>query len=120
MPGHIGTDIVANSRRYLRGSGSDDMSSSEVEETRRQLQRRGLDDSTMSDDDVRGIIKMMEEGFRDTAPLDAAAAARVILDGVLAGRWRILVGDDAHRLDEQVRADPEAAYDHNGVGIMPL
>ena len=28
-----------------------------------------------------------------------------------AGRWRILVGDDAHRLDERVREKPEAAYD---------
>jgi hypothetical protein len=25
-------------------------------------------------------------------------------------RWRILVGDDAHRMDQLVRADPEAAY----------
>jgi hypothetical protein len=63
---------------------------------------------------------MIEEGFRDGAPLDAAAAATIILDGVLAGKWRILVGDDAHRLDQQVRADPEAAYDHAGVGINPL
>ena len=28
-----------------------------------------------------------------------------------AGRWRILVGADAHRLDERVRANPEAAYE---------
>ena len=27
------------------------------------------------------------------------------------GRWRILVGDDAHRLDERVRESPERAYD---------
>jgi hypothetical protein len=30
---------------------------------------------------------------------------------VKAGRWRILVGDDAHRLDERVRRAPEQAYD---------
>jgi hypothetical protein len=35
----------------------------------------------------------------------------VILDGVRAGRWRILVGADAYRLDERVRATPENAYD---------
>jgi hypothetical protein len=63
---------------------------------------------------------VLEEGFRNNAPLDAAGAARTILDGVLAGKWRILVGDDAHRLDESVRANPEAAYDHQGVGISPL
>ena len=28
----------------------------------------------------------------------------------LAGRWRILVGDDARILDGMVRAEPEAAY----------
>jgi len=29
---------------------------------------------------------------------------------VKADRWRILVGDDAHRLDERVRQSPEKAY----------
>jgi hypothetical protein len=29
---------------------------------------------------------------------------------VKAGKWRILVGDDAHALDEAVRKDPENAY----------
>jgi hypothetical protein len=43
--------------------------------------------------------------------MTAAAAAKVILDGVKAGRWRILVGDDAHHLDERVRQTPERAYD---------
>ncbi|MDQ1422961.1 MAG: hypothetical protein QOD72_459, partial [Acidimicrobiaceae bacterium] len=48
--------------------------------------------------------------FRDGAPTTAAQAATIILDGVRAGAWRILVGDDALRLDTAVRADPEAAY----------
>ena len=43
--------------------------------------------------------------------MTAAAAATVILDGVKADRWRILVGDDAHQLDERVREAPEEAYD---------
>jgi hypothetical protein len=30
---------------------------------------------------------------------------------VRAGEWRILVGDDAHVLDELVRATPRDAYD---------
>jgi hypothetical protein len=33
------------------------------------------------------------------------------LDGVRENRWRILVGDDAHVLDAEVRADPEHAYE---------
>ena len=43
--------------------------------------------------------------------MTAAAATKVILDGVKAGRWRILVGDDARRLDERVREAPERVYD---------
>jgi hypothetical protein len=35
----------------------------------------------------------------------------VILDGVKADRWRILVGKDAYRIDELVRATPEQAYE---------
>lgn len=42
--------------------------------------------------------------------MTAAQAARVILDGVRADQWRILVGDDAHELDRRVRNDPESAY----------
>ena len=53
------------------------------------------------------MVEMFGEMFRDNAPMTAAQAATVILDGVRAGRWRILVGDDARQLDEAVRADPE-------------
>ncbi len=35
--------------------------------------------------------------FRDNAPMSAAQAATIILDGVRADTWRILVGDDAAR-----------------------
>ncbi|MEZ5237343.1 MAG: SDR family NAD(P)-dependent oxidoreductase [Acidimicrobiales bacterium] len=49
--------------------------------------------------------------FRNTAPTTAAEAATIILDGVRAGRWRILVGEDAHVLDAFVRDDPEGAYE---------
>jgi NAD(P)-dependent dehydrogenase (short-subunit alcohol dehydrogenase family) len=63
--------------------------------------------------------------FRNQAPTTAAEAATVILDGVRAGRWRILVGEDAHILDDLVRADPEAAYEQSFLdrlderGILP-
>ena len=55
-------------------------------------------------------MKMMGEGFRDSAPMTAAQAATVILDGVRKNEWRILVGEDAKELDESVRRDPIAAY----------
>ena len=51
-------------------------------------------------------------------PLSTAEqAATIILDGVRAGKWRILVGDDAYALDEAVRADPENAYGEDGLSL---
>jgi len=49
--------------------------------------------------------------FRNSAPTTAGEAATVILDGVRAGQWRILIGADAHVLDMAVRKDPEDAYE---------
>lgn len=120
MPGHIGTDIVANSRRYFGRPEPDALSETDVEEVRTQIARRGMPADQLTTEQLRDVVKMIEEGFRNSAPLDAGGAARIILEGVKSGKWRILVGDDAHRLDEAVRADPEGAYDHKGVGISPL
>jgi NAD(P)-dependent dehydrogenase (short-subunit alcohol dehydrogenase family) len=57
-------------------------------------------------------IEKANAGWRDGAPTTAAEAAAVILDGVRSGAWRILVGDDARKLDEFVRANPESTYEH--------
>jgi hypothetical protein len=64
-----------------------------------------------SADALRQALVRWNAQFRDNAPLNAAEAATVILDGVRAGAWRILVGEDAGMLDALVRAKPEAAYD---------
>jgi NAD(P)-dependent dehydrogenase (short-subunit alcohol dehydrogenase family) len=111
MPGHIGTSIVSNSRKVQSGSDSDRLSDNEIALTRVRLSAAGIDASTMSDDDVQALAAERARSFRDEAPMTAAAAAKVILDGVKAGHWRILVGDDAHELDERVRQTPERAYD---------
>jgi hypothetical protein len=58
------------------------------------------------------MIAQRSADFRDKAPLSAAGAATIILDGVRSGAWRILVGEDAGKLDAAVRAKPEAAYDY--------
>jgi hypothetical protein len=50
--------------------------------------------------------------FRDKAPVTAAEAATIILDGVRSGTWRILIGEDARMIDAAVRAKPGAAYDY--------
>ena len=63
------------------------------------------------DEEIQKMSAERAQKFRDDAPMTGAAAAKVILDGVKAERWRILVGDDAHLLDQRVRANPENAYE---------
>ena len=104
MPGHIGTDIVANSRKILSGDAID------VPAVRKALAAQGVNLVSMTDDQVRAMVNAQAEGFRDNAPTTAAQAAKIILDGVKADRWRILVGKDAEFLDRSVRATPEDAY----------
>ena len=111
MPGHIGTSIVSNSRKVQNGTDSDRLGENEIAQTRVRLAAAGIDASAMSDEDVQAMAAERARSFREDAPMTAAAAAKIILDGVKAGRWRILVGDDAHRLDERVRQAPEQAYD---------
>jgi NAD(P)-dependent dehydrogenase (short-subunit alcohol dehydrogenase family) len=111
MPGHIGTSIVSNSRKIQSGSESERLSDNEVLAMRQRLKGIGTDTTAMSDEDIQQLALDRARSFRDEAPTTAAAAAKIILDGVKAERWRILVGDDAHRLDERVRQTPERAYD---------
>jgi hypothetical protein len=118
MPGHIGTDIVLNSRKIHRGDT--EMSDEELEGIRADMARRGMPVENVSGDDLRKMIQMMGEMFRDNAPVSAAGAATIILDGVRNDRWRILVGDDAKALDEAVRADPEKAYGVDGLNLTSI
>jgi len=74
------------------------------------LKGQGIDVTTMSNQDIQNVALDRARTFRDEAPTTAAAAAKIILDGVKAGSWRILVGDDAHMLDARVRQAPENAY----------
>jgi NAD(P)-dependent dehydrogenase (short-subunit alcohol dehydrogenase family) len=111
MPGHIGTSIVSNSRKVQSGTDSDRLNDNEIALIRARLAASGTDTSQMSDEDVQAGAAERARNFRDDAPTTAAAAAKIILDGVKAERWRILIGHDAHRLDERVRQTPEHAYD---------
>ena len=87
-------------------------------DVRRRLAQRGMDVSAASDGDLRVGMQMQAEMFRDAAPTTAAQAATVIFDGVRAGRWRILVGDDAVALDELVCEFPADAYDQSFVPLL--
>jgi NAD(P)-dependent dehydrogenase (short-subunit alcohol dehydrogenase family) len=91
MPGHIGTSIVENSLRH--GGHEVDMEAAEM-------------------------VKLVSDMFRDQAPMTAAEASAEILDAVRNDRWRILVGDDARKLDAAVRANPEIAYESLTLGDL--
>ena len=111
MPGHIGTDIAANSRKVINHSDDDTLTATEITRARKRMAAAGVDASAIPDMALQAMVAEQARRFRDEAPMTAAAAATVILDGVKAERWRILVGDDAQALDRMVRADPEAAYE---------
>ncbi len=87
MPGHIGTGIVSNTTL---------------------AQKHG---DPLRDNTLPASLKQRATNFRENAPTTAAQASTIILNGVRQDRWRILVGEDAHALDEAVRSHPEDAYE---------
>jgi hypothetical protein len=111
MPGHIGTSIPLNSRKIQSGNQSDVMTATQMAQARARIASMGRDVSALSDDDIQKLVAERERRFTEDAPTSAAEAATIILDGVKADRWRILVGPDAHIIDEMVRTSPELAYD---------
>src|SRR4029077_9017659 len=96
------------------------MTHEELDEVRNDMAKRGLEIQGVEDDDLRKLVGGMGNMFRDLAPLTAADAATIILDGVRAGKWRTPVGEDAHKLDEMVRSDPESAYGVDGLSLASV
>jgi NAD(P)-dependent dehydrogenase (short-subunit alcohol dehydrogenase family) len=111
MPGHIGTSIALNSRKIQAGNESEEISATEIAQARARIASTGRDPSGLSDNQLRAVIEDRSRKFVDEAPTTAAQAAAIILEGVKADRWRILVGSDADVLDKLVRQSPERAYD---------
>ena len=109
MPGHIGTSIVINSSKIL-GRDPKELPDEALEEARERMAKMGMPVENATTEMIRQGLVMMGESFRDQAPMTAAEAATIILEGVKAERWRILVGEDAHVLDRLVREAPEDAY----------
>jgi len=122
MPGVVSTDIAENSRRALGQPGLDQVSDAELLEMIPEAGRAlfvgmGLLDEDFSADDLRRAIPRLREELLGKG-FNAVQAATIILDGVRSGAWRILVGDEARMLDEQVRANPEAPFDYDGYAEM--
>jgi NAD(P)-dependent dehydrogenase (short-subunit alcohol dehydrogenase family) len=111
MPGHIGTSIGANTRKVLSGNDSDTLNPEELERSRKRFAAAGVAADQLNDEAIQAMAAEGARRFLEDAPMTAATAATVILDGVKADSWRILVGDDAHRMDQMVRAEPENAYE---------
>jgi NAD(P)-dependent dehydrogenase (short-subunit alcohol dehydrogenase family) len=117
LPGHVGTDIVTNSLVVRGLPAPEHMSDAQATEivppgVRDALIQAGTLPEEPTGADLRQFLVRVNTDFRDKAPVTAAQAATIILDGVRAGAWRILIGQDAKIIDERVRAKPEAAYDY--------
>ncbi len=122
MPGVVNTEIYENSQRALGRPAWDQLSDAGLLElipdrTRSTLIEMGLLAEDFSADDLRQLIPRMKEKIRDQGFTPAQAAAG-ILDGVRSGAWRILVGEEAKMLDEQVRANPEAPFNYDNYAEM--
>jgi NAD(P)-dependent dehydrogenase (short-subunit alcohol dehydrogenase family) len=111
MPGHIGTSIRSNTLKVQAGHDSDVLTPAQIEQARAWFVSIGRDSAGLSDQEIQALIAERARRFIEDAPTSAAEAATIILEGVKADRWRILVGTDAHLIDERVRQSPERAYD---------
>ena len=110
MPGHIGTSIMINSSEISGRNPPLEMTDEELQPAIERLKGMGLPVEQLSMDDLRQYLHQRSIDFRDNAPTTAAEAATIILDGVRENRWRILVGEDAHNIDQMCRERPEEAY----------
>jgi NAD(P)-dependent dehydrogenase (short-subunit alcohol dehydrogenase family) len=122
MPGVVNTDIAANSRRALGLPEWEQLSDAELLEQIPDIGRAiligmGLLAEDFSADDLRRAIPRMRDELQDEG-FTATQAATIILDGVRSGAWRILVGEEAKMLDEQVRANPEAPFNYENYAEM--
>jgi NAD(P)-dependent dehydrogenase (short-subunit alcohol dehydrogenase family) len=122
MPGVVNTDIAENSRSALGLPAWEQLSDAELlglvpDQARAVLIGMGLLAEDFSADDLRRAIPRLKEELQGKG-FTAAQAAKIILDGVLSGAWRILVGEEAKMLDEQVRANPEAPFDYENYAEM--
>jgi NAD(P)-dependent dehydrogenase (short-subunit alcohol dehydrogenase family) len=106
MPGVVSTGMYANSLRHLGAEGA-------APDWAGFLSRMGVEPADLSERELEQTAAVLNELFVATP----SEAATIILDALRAGRWRILVGYDAHHLDETIRVDPEHAYEPGRVSL---
>jgi hypothetical protein len=118
----VNTGIAENSRRPLGLPAWEQLSDAELldlipEAGRAILLATGLLTEGFSADDLRQAIPRLKNELQGKG-FTAVQAATIILDGVRSGAWRILVGEEAKMLDEQVRANPEAPFNYDNYAEM--
>ena len=70
-----------------------------------------VDLTQFKDKELMQMLTFLGPGFRSNAPTSAKKAAEIILRGVAADEWNILVGEDAHSLAKLMREDEVGLYD---------
>ena len=134
MPGWIGTGLIESSQQMLGAELKYAMASrrasglrlrnrihalqGEGDATTLVLKNEGLleqlgdmDWTKFTDKQMVQMNTLMGPGFRANGLTTAKEAAKIILDGVAADEWNILVGQDARSLAKLVREDEQALYD---------
>jgi NAD(P)-dependent dehydrogenase (short-subunit alcohol dehydrogenase family) len=109
IPGSIRTSISVNSLA-MHGRDPLTLTSEQLTAERRRLVARGIDVNGLDDEALRRQLDEWKGGLAQTGLLTPEQAATMILDGVRAGRWRIVVGVDAVAMDRVVRRFPTRVY----------
>ena len=76
MPGHIGTSIVANSRKVMTGRDEDALSGEDLERARARIARTGVDVNQLPDAALQAMVDEQARRFLEDAPMTAAAEFR--------------------------------------------
>lgn len=110
MPGYVGTGITRNTLE-ITGTDVVAFTDAEIEQQRARWVENGfVEDPNATPDEIRALWRDWMARYEEGG-MTADEAATIILDGVRAAEWRILVGQDAHAFDAAVRLAPEAAYE---------
>ena len=68
MPGHVGTGIMANTRRVHGQPGPEDVGQADLDKARAVLGGAGLVPEGASDEELRQLLTRLDNDFKDKAP----------------------------------------------------
>jgi NAD(P)-dependent dehydrogenase (short-subunit alcohol dehydrogenase family) len=72
MPGHIGTSIVANSRKVITGRDEDQLDADDLARARARIARAGVDVAQLTDQAIQALAAEQHRRFLEEAPTTAA------------------------------------------------